>query len=86
MTYLYVFYSNAYYHTGLSCRILATPPLQLRSTSIRVLLAKYVEESRVYLVRQVTGLETAALLVEGKPGALLFVIKPSQSHANLMLG
>lgn len=46
--------------------------LQLRPARIRVLVPKDVEESRVYLVRQVAGLQAAALLVEGEPGALLF--------------
>lgn len=49
--------------------------LQLSSTLIRVVLAEYVEESRVYFIREVAGLQAAALLVEGKPRALLFQMK-----------
>lgn len=45
--------------------------LQLRSACVRVLLAEDVEESRVNFVREVAGLQAAALLVEGEPGALL---------------
>lgn len=50
------------------CPLLAV--LQLGSR-IRVLLPEDVEESRVYLVRQVAGLQAAALCVESEPGALL---------------
>lgn len=83
---------HLFYSTGQSRKdflIMCSPllaVLQLSSASIRILLAKDVEESRVHLVRQVAGLQAAALLGKSEPGALLSNVKSGQSPAILILG